>query len=601
MKYTQLLIAGLLISLNSCMNDEFMEVQPKDQQTEDNVFQSYENFKTYSWGLYNAFFGYAYATGQTDEIFRGDYEADNMIKHVSGNESQWAYQKVKVPTSSDNWDYEYIRRCNIMLDNIDESLMTTADKEHWRSVGYFFRAYKYFKMLSMYGGIPWVEHTLSDNSEELYSPRDSRDVVAANILDNLKYAEENIKEDGDGDNTINKAVVESLISRFALFEGTWRKYHGLDDADTYLNECVRASKKVMEQYPTLHSSYDELFNSESLNGVNGIILYKEYSANWLCHGLTRMVRTGESNIEATKDAVDSYLCNDGYPIGSSPAYDGDKNVYAQFRNRDHRLYYTVCPPYKISSASSSAKTWDYTENVEEREYIDLMGQISGETYHRLPTSNFKGFITKGQPHFKNVNWGQGWNASQMGFWVWKYYNTHTDASNANGVCTTDAPLFRLGEVLLNYAEAMCEMGQFDQNVADATINKLRDRANVSHMVVDDIGNDFDPVRDEDVQPLLWEIRRERRVELMGEGFRLNDLRRWKKGHYVDRQPCGVYLSDASEFNVKVMNGSSSNDGYVYYFEKPLGWLEHYYLYPIPLNEIALNPALEQNPGWTTSE
>ncbi len=510
--------AGLFLLMNSCLNNDFMEVYPKDQQTELTSFRSYENFKTYSWGLYNVFFGYAYKTGQTDEIFKGDYEADNMIKHVSGNESQWAYQKAKVPASSDSWDYEYIRRVNLMLDNIDQSSMNDAEKAHWRSVGYFFRAYKYFKMLSLYGDLPWVEHTLSEDSEELYFPRDPRDVVAQNILNNLKYAEEHIKVDGDGNNTINRAVVQSLISRFCLFEGTWRKYHALPNATTYLEECTRASKEVMNKYTTLHPNYEELFNSESLAGINGIILYKEYATSQLCHGLTRMVRTGESQIEATKDAVDSYLCSDGHPIKNSTTYGGDKDVYAQ-----------------------------------------------------------------------------------MGFWVWKYYNTHTDASTANGVCTTDAPLFRLGEILLNYAEAMYELGLFDQSIADKTINKLRKRAHVADMVLTDITTDFDPDRDQDVNPLLWEIRRERRVELMGEGTRLDDLRRWKKGHYVNKQPTGVYLKDASEFNVKVMNGPSNNEGYVYYFEKPIGWLEHYYLNPIPLNQLALNPALEQNPGWENNK
>ena len=164
----------------------------------------------------------------------------------------------------------------------------------------FFRAYKYFKMLSLYGDLPWVEHALSEDSEELYSPRDPRDVVAQNILNNLKYAEEHIKVDGDGNNTINRAVVQSLISRFCLFEGTWRKYHALQNATTYLEECTRASKEVMNKYTTLHPNYEELFNSESLDGINGIILYKEYATSQLCHGLTRMVRTGESQIEATK-------------------------------------------------------------------------------------------------------------------------------------------------------------------------------------------------------------------------------------------------------------------------------------------------------------
>ena len=69
-------------------------------------------------------------------------------------------------------------------------------------------------------------------------------------------------------------------------------------------------------------------------------------------------------------------------------------------------------------------------------------------------------------------------------------------------------------------EAMYELGLFDQSIADKTINKLRKRAHVADMVLTDITTDFDPERDQDVNPLLWEIRRERRVELMGEGTRL---------------------------------------------------------------------------------
>lgn len=592
-----ILLSGVLLLMNSCINNDFMDVNPKDKQTVSTTFTRYDNFKAYSWGLYNVFLGYAYKTGQTDEIFLGDYEADNMIKHILGNESQWAYQKAKVPASSTNWDYDYIRRVNLMLDNIDQSSMNDTQKAHWRSVGYFFRSYKYFKMLSLYGDIPWIEHVLADNSEELYKPRDSRDFVAKNILENLQYAENNIYIDGDGENTINQSVVQALISRFALFEGTWRKYHKLPDADIYLKECKRASEEIMKKYKTLHPNYDELFNSESLRGIDGIILYKEYATSQLCHGLTRMVRTGESQIEATKDAVDSYLCSDGKPISTSKMYQGDKNVYKQFRNRDYRLYQTVCPPYMVKITTPKSTKWEYTDNAEEREYIDLMRSISKETVHRLPTSNFKGFITQGQPHFKNVNWGQGWNATQMGFWVWKYYNTHTDVINANGVCTTDAPLFRLGEILINYAEAMFELGEFNQSIADATVNKLRERAHVAPMKVSEITADFDKDRDPSIDPVLWEIHRERRVELMGEGYRLDDLRRWKKGEYLNKQPLGVYLNDASAFKVKVTGGSSENNGYVYYFDKPLGWLDKYYLNPIPLNQLALNKSLIQNPGW----
>lgn len=587
---------GLLMT--SCLNDSFLDVYPKDQQTVVTAFTTYDNFKTYSWGLYNVFFGYTYNTGQTDEIFRGDFESDNMIKGLAGNEGQWAYQKAKATDESKDWDYDYIRRVNLMLDNIDGSQMNDLEKEHWRSVGYFFRSYKYFQMLSRFGDIPWVEHIMQDNSPELYGTRDSRDLVVSNILANLKHAELNIGSD-DGKNTISVAVIQALISRFALFEGTWRKYHGLSDADTYLKECTRASEEVLKKYPEVHPKYDELFNSESLDGVTGIILYKAYDTGQLMHGLTRMVRTGESYIEATKDAVDSYLCTDGRPISTTTSrYGGDKEVYGQFRDRDNRLYLTICPPYMVKKDDGpSTPGWKYTDNPDDREFIDLLATLSGETYHRLPSSNFKGFTVQGQPHLKNVNWGQGWNASEMGFWVWKYYNSHTVSIDATGVNTTDAPLFRVEEVMLNYAEAMFELSKFDQATADKTINKLRKRANVIKMTVSDINDNFDTARDPLVPAILWEIRRERRVELMGEGFRLDDLRRWKKGNYVDKQPLGVYVTGAKGKKLKVTGGPNDDEGYIYFYNKPLGWQEYYYLYPLPLKQLALNDKLEQNPTW----
>ena len=118
------------------------------------------------------------------------------------------------------------------------------------------------------------------------------------------------------------------------------------------------------------------------------------------------------------------------------------------------------------------------------------------------------------------------------------------------------------------------------------------------MTVEDITDDFDTTRDPSVPALLWEVRRERRVELMGEGFRLDDLRRWKKGDYVNKRPLGVYVTGASAKNLKVTGGPSNDEGYVYFFDAPLGWQEHYYLYPLPLKQLALNTNLEQNPVWT---
>lgn len=139
MKKRFLIYIAAAAMLTSCLNNDFMNVYPKNQQTEGSVFTTYDNFKTYSWGLYNVFFGYSYGTGQTDAVFQGDYESDNMLKGPAGNENKWAYGKVKAESQSSDWDYSYIRTVNLMLDGIAGSQMNEADKNHWRSVGLFFR------------------------------------------------------------------------------------------------------------------------------------------------------------------------------------------------------------------------------------------------------------------------------------------------------------------------------------------------------------------------------------------------------------------------------------------------------------------------------
>jgi hypothetical protein len=596
----------ILFFASSCLNNSFLELYPKDQQTVDTSFQTYENFKTYSWGLYDIFPGYGSNSIGQGSIFQGDYYADNVIfSNTDATVSRpYADQGKIAPTSSASWNYKYIRRVNLMLDNIDKSKMSGPEKEHWRSVGYFFRSMAYSQLLAMYGGVPWIDHVLTDSDPMLFMKRDSRDLVAGNILKDLQTAEANIKVSGDGRNTINQAVVRALISRFTLFEGTFRKYHGLAGGASYLNECIRVSKLLIDANPTLHPKFSELFNSEDLKNIGEVMLYRSYIATvGLGHSLTRGVRTGENMIEATKDAVDSYLCKDGKPVSTSPLYQGDKTIYAQFRNRDNRLYFNVCPPFKVNptGALSSSFSFTYTSVPQEREFIDLMSTIASASNQSLPNFNFRKYVSVIQPAFYDYPNKTNWGRTRMGYWVWKYYNTPpVESSNNDTSSSSDAPIFRVGEVMVNYAEAMAETGQFVQATADISINKLRIRAGVAPMVVSEISNNFDPIRlleNADVSPILWEIRRERRSELFGEGFRFNDIRRWKKGTLLNKQPLGVYTTNAATYKVNVTGGPNSNEGYVYFFAIPKGWLDKYYYEPIPLEEIALNPNLEQNPGW----
>ena len=601
---------ALSFGLVSC-NDDFLEVYPRDTQTEATAFVTADNFETYAWGLYSIFGGYS------DDTLGDDKNGGNLVSNAAGGESDWAMGRYKVPSSGGDWDFSFIRRCNLMLDHIDGSQMNEDEKKHWRAVGLFFRSHRYFQLLQKFGDVPWIEHVLSTDSEELYYPRDSRDMVAANILRDLKQAAADIREGGNGNNTVNTDVVNTFLSRFALFEGTWRKYHGLQDADTYLQAAADAALAVINtgKY-SVNPSYDALFNSEDLTGAASIILFRQYTGGELGHNYTRRIRTGELTFEATKDLVDSYLCSDGKPISTSDVFEdalGEEGKdrlreYDRFRNRDRRLYVTIVPPYNENMSDS--------KDSEYKVMLDDADNASWTGTKRLPMTNFKGQVCNSQPNLMESSNFTNWGKTHMGFCMWKYYNTTTPSTTANSDNTTDAPIFRYEEVLLNYAEAMCELGKFDQAVADRTINLMRRRpsCNIADMDVDAIaaaGRNWDPALETGgyynraADPVLWEIRRERRLEFVGEGFAFRDIRRWKIADLVlNKRPQGAWIDRnvyGGNLTLQDIDGNTlpadAQYGYGAYFGKPSGWLEHYNLYPLPLNNLVLNEALEQNPGW----
>lgn len=633
----KIIIIGMCAGLfSSCLNNDFMERSPLDKQTASTVFTNNENFKTYMWQFYvnRSFMAYDYSNYKDEWC---DVFSDNTSSQLSlNNTNKYAWDKVVVPTSGGGWDFSTIRGLNLMLDHIDSSQLTEEQKEHWRSVGYFFKALDYFWLMDRFGDVPYLEHYITDgDKDELYKEATPRLELAAKILELLEYARDHIGTQDDGVNTINEDCINALISRFGLFEGTWQKYHGLSseaEYSKYLNASFNASSLLMERYPQLMSSYDAVFNSKSLSGQPGIILYKEYlNTSGYGHVYLRYTRALKLPCHPMADLVKSYLCTDGRPVYTSNVYEGNKAtgddiMNVEFRNRDRRLYYTVCPPYQVYNSKGEPATgavWypDFTrtERPEDSFFIDLMNQICQEdgSEKQLPILQWAGKVIGEMPHLADnrYNLGQVYVNSLGGYYLWKYYNTSTDINGGQG--DTDAPIFRMGEILVNHAEAAFELGCFDQTVADATINKLRKRAHIADMKVSEITADFDPTRDSDVDPVLWEIRRERRVELMAEGFRFRDIRRWKKGEYLNKVPKGVYLSsksdvenayhqknpDISKFPLALDKGESGRIIIYGTATNPQmgipdpGWLDKYYLYPLPIEDLVLNDKLKQNPGY----
>ena len=629
----------LLIGCMSC-NDSFLEKLPIDQATETTFFKSYENCRTYAWQFYAWFPGYGRDKSELYDII-----TDNGFHGAANNENKYGWDKVTkasyTSTGSNGWNYEHIRSIQYMLDNLDNSNMTETEKNHWKGICYFFKANEYFSFLSRFGQAIWVDKVLTDTDEDiLYGPATQRLELAAKILEMLEFARDNVKPEGDGANTITPDVVNALISRFGLFEGTWQKYHNVANGDPnkYLQASFDASAALISKYPTIHPNYNEVFNSYDLSGVQGILLYKIYLPT-KSHDLMRIMRSSESWQEASSDMVQSYLCTDGKPIWTSTVYEGNQEtgndiMNVEFRNRDHRLYYSICPPFRVNTEISTKK-WEAGKDVEtfcertdnpmDSEYIDLMKTITANSSVQkfLPVIQWNNEIVREIPHFRGrYQMGQGYNISNGGYYIWKYYTPDNQTSNSD----TDAPIFRMGEVLVNHAEAAWELGRFNQETADVTINKLRERAHIAPMIVAEISATFDPKRDKggyinngdpvsgpedyEVNPILWEIRRERRVELYSEGFRFDDLRRWAKGHYISKTQYGTYVKkadyennryvnnpDVNKFDLKIVD-EGKDGGRICLFGTPTpGWLNKYYLYPIPINDLSLNTNLQQSPGY----
>lgn len=606
-----------LLAFGAC-NDDFLERVPVESLTEATAFKTYENFKTYAWSCYDVF--------DNDNLLRkvknfgqegyytGDLWAGYLTRKGTSAYNPYAFQTVTDASSGNGWNFEYVRKVNLMLDHVDASEMKAEEKAHWRSVGYFFRSYYYAELVARFGDVPWVNKVLSDSDTEIiYGPRTPRKAVSDSILANLQYAEKHIKTTGDGNNTINVHCVRALLSRFSLFEGTWRKYHGLGEYQNYLEECKRSSEELLKAFPTIHTDYGEVFTSEDLGKVPGIILYKEFLTDVIMGWHSYYERSSSHNIEMPQTTVDLYLCKDGKPVSTSSEYAGGDTPYKTFRNRDHRLLLTVAPPYKLS-AKSSTTSWDYPENEEHREYLDLMGVTKvianpGEAgKHKVfPLMNWSASILLSTPNLTTKS-NQQFLSCRGGYYVYKNYNVWDKNFNNGQTNTADKPILKIEEVMLNYAEAMFELGMFDQGVADMTINKLRERARIAPMNVSEINESFDPKRDSSVEPLLWEIRRERIIELMGEGFGFYDIRRWKKAEwFVNKPHYGMWAKKSEIGSGKLINletglpDPSLEEGYIYLFNDPVkegkGWLDKYYLYMVPTNNIALNPNLSQNPGW----
>ncbi|MDR9365045.1 MAG: RagB/SusD family nutrient uptake outer membrane protein [Balneolaceae bacterium] len=459
-----------------------------------------------------------------------------------------------------NSSYSHIRDANFLIERANNGF----EENRYVAEARWFRAFHYYRLVKAYGDVQFYTDVLDPSSEDLLAPRESREVVVDFIIDELNAIAPllHLQSELGGDELgrITRGAADALRARVALFEGTWIKYHGTPgNANERFDEAISASQKVMDsgEYdlftytPDPEESYRYFF-MEVGNDSEEQIVARRFDRDTR-HNFTGVPRDG--NMTTTRKLADMYLCTDGLPINQSPLFEGREEMTSEFQNRDRRMSATMIPPgtFAIDRLDQEGTGRDYPQPIWDESWYDAYKYIS-------------------EFYFDNA----GGNVF--------YYH-----------------LLRYAEVLLINAEAQYERnGSITDAQLDATINLLRERAGVnaltnSHVIANGLN-------------MLTEIRRERTVELAHEGFRRDDLRRWKTAE--EEMPNALM---GAKFAGTEFETTTLEDGSLRYPDTPPMDADgniivepasqrsfdpgRDYLEPLPAEEISKNPNLVQNPGW----
>jgi hypothetical protein len=580
MKKSILLMAVASLFAVSCDLDKL----PLANLSPDSFFSTRNELDAFANNFYTNFPG--------SSVF--EEESDLIIKN---SRSDWMRDGRSVPGSGGGWTWTALRDFNTLIE-MSSNCTDENVRDEYIGVARFFRAWFYFEKVKRFGDVPWYDRQLGSSDKDLYKPRDSRELVMSHVVEDLDFAIAHLPVKHSV-YKVTKWTALALKSRACLFEGTFRKYHGfkLDGhtAEWYLEQAAAAGEEFISTsgYSVyagggVENSYRDLFASEDAIGTE-IILARDYDKNLsIKHNGTYYTLGNYGNPGMTRKMFCSYLMKDGSRFTDK---DGWKimSFVDEVKNRDPRLSQSIrTPGYKrIGSDKVEAPDFGHTET---------------------------------------------------GYMITKYMQGADLGVDLYGASYNDLPLFRSAEVYLNFAEAKAELGTLTQADLDKSIKLLRDRvgmpnidlavANASpdpYLMAEDTG--YPNVTGANAGVIL-EIRRERTVELFDENFRFYDLIRWKNGQAITHKFLGMYFPAPGAYD---LDGNGTLDVCFYTDSAPSGlpanvvkfkigerifftegdhgyvdvtpnlpgvWNENRdYFYPIPTDELTLNPNLVQNPGW----
>ena len=403
------------------------------------------------------------------------------------------------------WNFAWVRKANVMIDritNLMPEILTDEQYNHWTGVGRFFRALEYARLVNVFGDVPYYDTEVQNTDKDgLYKDRTPRNEVMDAVFNDFEYALQNVRLN-DGGQYVNRYVVAAMVSRWALFEASWQKYYYKNNerAKKFFDQAVAAAEMVMNsgKYGIVED-FRKLFGSTDLTNSKDCILYRKYDAGQnVTHSIASTCNMNDpTDVGPNLDLIKAFICTDGKDWQTSSLENVDDFTLSNLiKTRDSRFeasFYTKPTPRSKSSYL----------------YVTKFIPRSGLSYIESGGSPAAEFQSE-----KNV---------------------------------TGYPVLRYAEVLLNWIEAKAELAtlggaEVSQSDIDISINLIRKRpvadeakalgvTMTAEMKLDALPQD--PHRDPTVPALLWEIRRERRMEFAFEFSRIIDLRRWKKLEYMD--------------------------------------------------------------------
>ena len=586
-------VAASILPFSSC--SDFLDREPITKPEAGNFLTGAIQVENYINGLYMTLPSFSkFGLGVRSE----EKNSDNIIAEkydarLHGQNNQFS--------GASDWQtgYQNLRKVNYFFHNYKvPEAQENEDVLSLKGEAYFLRAYWHFDLLKKFGSIPVMDAFWDENATiaGLQIPAKTRNEVARFILSDLVEAKNLLHSRGKYSGIrINKEAAMVLAMNVALYEGTWEKYHSSDDfasstneSNYFLGEVINWGNELfgcgIDLYKTGQNQGDAfaaLFNSKDLSGMGEVLLWRKYSSDeGVFHDVNGNLKAGVVDSEGaagiTQSLVDNYLNADGTFI--DPTNEKFKDFKETFEGRDPRLIQTVMNEGAKFASATTATPMHLEEYTDEKKNTISPPKLAGD----------------------------GNTRSLTGYHI----RLGIDTTFVSGNGETALPIIRYAEGLLAYAEAAAELEMWSDDIANKTLKALRERAGVKYLAPAKDANftDFGYT----LTPVLQEIRRERRSELALQGFRLDDLMRWKADKLiVGKRGKGAYVGDES-----ILFKSYSPDNQKRIRERltlddnkwadpmagtlPSGYQFHAdrdYLLPIPPSELELNKKLKQNPKW----